>query len=45
MEVSKSIAKINADATLTAEAKAEQLKPLNEKKAAYEAELAAATKG
>lgn len=45
MEVSKSIAKINADATLTAEAKPEQLKPLNEKKAAYEAELAAATKG
>jgi phosphonate transport system substrate-binding protein len=45
MELSKSIAKIKTDDTLTADAKAAAIKPLEEKKAAFEKELGTASNG
>ncbi|WP_279479789.1 phosphonate ABC transporter substrate-binding protein [Aureimonas sp. SK2] len=45
MEVSKSMAQVQSDASLAADAKAAKLKELEEKKAGYEAKLAAAPQG
>lgn len=45
MEVSKSMAQVNADASLAADAKAAKLKTLEEQKASYEAKLATAPQG
>ncbi|CZT33831.1 phosphonate ABC transporter substrate-binding protein [Rhizobium sp. 9140] len=45
MELSKSIAKIEADASLSADAKAKKVKPLTEQKAKFEAELGTASNG
>jgi phosphonate transport system substrate-binding protein len=44
MELSKSISQVEADATLSAEAKATKIKALTEQKAKFEAELALASK-
>ncbi len=45
MEVSKAMAQVSNDAALSADAKAAKLKELEEKKAVYEAKLAAAPQG
>jgi phosphonate transport system substrate-binding protein len=44
MELSKSIAQVQADATLSADAKSAKIKTLTEQKTKFEAELAAASK-
>jgi phosphonate transport system substrate-binding protein len=45
MELSKSIAKVENDASLSADAKAEKIKPLEAQKAKFEAELGTANNG